>query len=81
MRRQARGHQLQLLVEAYNKACDLINEKGVKHYKKLIMDRCQVRANVVDSLPSDLRFEHARGPRQRDMEEVRGKKDEVRSMK
>jgi NitT/TauT family transport system substrate-binding protein len=81
MRRQARGHQLQLLVEAYNKACDLINEKGVKHYKKLIMDRCQVRAAVVDSLPSDLRFEHARGPRQQDMEEVRGKKDEVRSMK
>ena len=81
MRRQARGRQLQLLVEAYNKACDLINEKGVKHYKKLIMDRCQVRAAVVDSLPSDLRFEHARGPRQQDMEEVRGKKDEVRSMK
>jgi NitT/TauT family transport system substrate-binding protein len=81
MRRQARGHQLQLLVEAYNKACDLINEKGVKHYKKLIMDRCQVRAAVVDSLPSDLRFEHARGPRQQDMEEVRGKKDEVKGKK
>ena len=69
MQRLARKEQLTLLIDAWNKACDLINEKGVKHYKQLIVEKCKVKAQVVDSLPP-MRYEHAQGPRQQDMEQV-----------
>lgn len=69
MQRLARKEQLALLIDAWNKACDLINEKGVKHYKQLIVDKCKVKEQVVDSLPP-MRYEHAQGPRQQDMEQV-----------
>ena len=70
MRRQQRGQQLQLLVKAYNKACDLINQRGLAHYKSLIEEYCKVKASVVDSLPKDLKYQHARGPRQEDIDRV-----------
>ena len=57
MRRPERAKQLALLVKAYNKACDMINEKGLHHYRQLIAARCKVPVNVVDSLPKDLKFE------------------------
>jgi len=70
MRRQQRGQQLDLLVKAYNKACDLINERGLSYYKKVIEEYCSVKASVVDSLPKDLKFQHATGPRQQDVDRV-----------
>ena len=78
MRRQTRSKQLDLLVKAYNKACDLINEKGVQHYKKLIVERCKVKEQVVDSLPADLKYSHAKGPRQQDMDRVQKWLEEAR---
>lgn len=51
MQRKERAQQLELLVKAYNKACQLINERGVRHYKELIAQYCQVKPAVVDSLP------------------------------
>lgn len=78
MRRQARSKQLDLLVKAYNKACDLINEKGVQHYKKLIVEHCKVKEQVVDSLPADLKYSHAKGPRQQDMDRVQKWLEEAR---
>lgn len=78
MRRQARSKQLDLLVKAYNKACDLINEKGVQHYKKLIVERCKVKEQVVDSLPADLKYSYAKGPRQQDMDRVQKWLEEAR---
>lgn len=71
MQREARQEQLNLLMDAWNKACDLIDEKGVQHYKRLIAEKCQVKTQVVDSLPN-IKYERARGPRQQDVEKVEG---------
>ena len=71
MRRPERAKQLQLLVKAYDKACDLINQRGVKHYGNLLVERCKIKREVVDSLPQDMKFEHVKGVREEDMEEAR----------
>ena len=71
MRRPERAKQLQLLVKAYDKACDLINQRGVKHYGNLLVERCKIKREVVDSLPQNMKFEHVKGVREEDMEEVR----------
>ena len=68
MLRQARGKQLELFVKAYNQACDSINKYGVAHYREIINSRFKLKAELVDSLPKDLKFAHAKGPRQEDME-------------
>lgn len=68
MQRQARGQQLQLFVKAYNQACDSINKYGVAHYREIISKRCNLKAELVDSLPKDLKFAHAKGPQQEDVE-------------
>ena len=70
MRHQERGKQLELLMKAYNQACDSINKYGVLHYRDLIVERCRVKANMVDSLKSDIKYVHARGPREQDIELV-----------
>jgi NitT/TauT family transport system substrate-binding protein len=70
MQRQARGKQLDLLTTAYNKACDLINERGLAHYRDLIARRCHIRPQYVDSLPKGLKYHHAIGPRERDVKAV-----------
>lgn len=71
MQREARQEQLNLLMDAWNKACDLIDEKGVQHYKRLITEKCKVKTQVVDSLPN-IKYERARGPKQQDIEKVEG---------
>ena len=70
MRRQARGRQLDLFLKAYNRACDLINQRGVGYYSNLVVERCKVKASYVDSLPRTLRYEYARGPREKDVKAV-----------
>ena len=67
MQHPERSHQLQLLTKAWNQACDSINKYGVRHYKLLIAKRCKVKQNMLDSLPDNLRFEHAQGPREQDV--------------
>lgn len=66
MRRPERTRQLDLLVKAYNQACDSINKYGVAHYRDLIATYCGVKQAMVDSLPEQ-QFLHARGPRQQDI--------------
>ena len=39
----------------------------MRHYRDLIVKRCKMKANMVDSLPDDIKYEHARGPRERDV--------------
>ena len=68
MRRPERHKQLELFVKAYNAACDSINKYGFRHYRDLIVKNCGVEAAVVDSLPKDIKYQHAIGPRQRDIE-------------
>lgn len=70
MRRQARGKQLQLFVTAYNQACDSINKYGLRHYLDLIVKHCKLRKELVDSLPTDMKYSHAKGPREADVERV-----------
>ena len=67
MRRQARSRQLQLFVQAYNQACDSITKHGIAHYRYLIATKCDMKSSVVDSLPKNIKFEHAHGPRQQDV--------------
>ncbi len=67
MQRQARSQQLQLFLKAYNQACDSINKYGVSHYRSLIVKQCKIKRQVADSLPDKLRYEHARGPREKDI--------------
>ncbi len=67
MQRQARSQQLQLFLKAYNQACDSINKYGVRHYRSLIIEQCKIKRQVADSLPDKLKYEHARGPREKDI--------------
>jgi len=70
MRRPERHKQLDLFVKAYNAACDSINKKGVKYYRNLVMEKCHVSFAVVDSLPKNLKYQHAIGPRQQDIDKA-----------
>ena len=67
MRHQERAQQLELFMKAYNQACDSINKYGVLHYRDLIVKRCKMKANVVDSLPNGIKYVRARGPRETDI--------------
>ena len=68
MRRPERHRQLDLFLTAYNAACDSINKYGVRHYRDLIVRHCGVTASVVDSLPKNIKYHHAMGPRQEDID-------------
>ena len=70
MQRQARSKQLQLFTKAYNMACDSINKYGIAHYRDLLMERCDMKMNMVDSLPHNIKYVHARGPLQKDINAV-----------
>lgn len=65
MQRQARSKQLDLFVKAYNQACDSINKYGLTHYRDIIVKRCRLKKEMVDSLPKN-QYAHAAGPRQED---------------
>lgn len=92
MRHPERAKQLQLFVKAYNQACDSINKHGLKRYRDLIMRHCNVRKEVVDSLP-DVKtnpYLYGQGPRQEDVaqiekwlgvKEVKSEKREVKEVK
>ena len=67
-----RQNQMRLFKQAYNQACDSRNKKGLRHYRDLIMRHCNVKKEVVDSLPDVKKnpFVHAQGPRQADVAQV-----------
>jgi NitT/TauT family transport system substrate-binding protein len=67
MRRQARSVQLELFVNAYNQACDSINKYGIRHYRNILVERYKLKPNIVDSLPNNIKYVHARGPREKDV--------------
>jgi NitT/TauT family transport system substrate-binding protein len=59
-------------VKAYNQACDSINKHGLKRYRELIMRHCNVRKEVVDSLPDVKKnpYIYVQGPRQEDVARI-----------
>lgn len=70
MRHPERGKQLSLFVKAYNQACDSINKNGLRRYRDIISQRCGLKAELVDSLPQNIKYVHAKGPQQKDIEIV-----------
>lgn len=70
MQRKERAKQLELFLKAYNQACDSINMHGVAYYRNVVMDRCKVKRNVVDSLPKNIKFSRVLAPRQQDIQYV-----------
>ena len=67
MQRKERAKQLSLLMKAYNQACDSINKHGVAYYRDILVERYKLKRSVIDSLPGNLRFQHAHVPRQQDV--------------
>jgi NitT/TauT family transport system substrate-binding protein len=67
MKATYRQQQMTAFCKAYNQACDSITRYGFKHYSKLIQKYCKVAPNVVDSLPSTIKYSHIQGPRQKDV--------------
>ena len=67
MRRHERDKQLKLFIKAYNQACDSINKYGVAHYRDIIVERCKIKSQIVDSLPKEYKYFHAVGPRPQDV--------------
>ena len=72
MRHPERAKQLQLFVKAYNQACDSINKHGFRRYCDIIMRECNVRKEVVDSLPDVKKnpYIYSQGPRQEDVAQI-----------
>ena len=63
-----RTKQREAFLEAYNEACDSLNELGLNRYRDIIMKRCGVAPAVVESLPKDIRFTPAHQPLQPDVD-------------
>jgi NitT/TauT family transport system substrate-binding protein len=78
MRHPERSRQLQLFIRAYDQACDSINKYGVAHFRNLIVKTCGVKGDAVDSLPQSIRYQHAHGPRERDVQTVERWLDRVK---
>lgn len=70
MRAFERKQQLEAFIKGYDAACDSINKYGIGRYRDLVAQYCKVNPSVVDSLPKNLSFPHARGPLQKDIELV-----------
>lgn len=63
----ARQRQIDVMLKAYNMACDSINKRGVRHYSGLIAECCGVSESVAAALPKELKFAHAAAPRKEDI--------------
>ena len=63
-----RHQQIRRLLTVYDQACDSINDHGLSYYHDLIVSRCGIKSATVDSLPQNIRFEHAEVPRQSDID-------------
>lgn len=64
---KSRQQQLDVFVKAYNMACDSLNLNGWGRYKDIVMKYTQIDERTFKALPK-LRFEHAKAPRQKDID-------------
>jgi NitT/TauT family transport system substrate-binding protein len=79
-KRVANQQQLQAFYEAYNLACDSLNQRGYHFYADFIMQHCQVHKPVIDSLPQ-IHFQYAEAPRSVDIQRAKQwlvRKSEIR---
>ena len=63
-----RQEQIKVLLKGYNDACDSLNKYGVRQYKDVIRKRYKISEQALNALPDSLKFPHAIGPRQKDIE-------------
>ncbi len=63
-----RQRQLQAFLKGYDAACDSINKFGVRHYTEIIRKYYKLSEQTLKKLPDTLKYEHAIGPRQQDIE-------------
>lgn len=63
-----RHQQIRRLLTVYDQACDSINDHGLSYYRDLIVSRCSIKSTTADSLPQNIRFDHAKAPRQSDID-------------
>ena len=66
-----RQRQIDQLLKIYNQACDSLNEHGLEYYRDLIVNQCKVKPSTVDSLPKNIRFQHAAAPKASDIERAK----------
>ena len=63
-----RKKQMYVFLKGYNEACDSINHYGVRHYRDVIRKYFTISEQALKALPDSLKYEHAVGPRQKDIE-------------
>lgn len=68
-----RKEQREQMIKGYNLACDSINERGLQHYKDLIVKCCNTDAGTVKQLPR-LTYHHVSPPRQKDIDKTKNVK-------
>ena len=68
-----RKQQLEGFKTAYDRACDSINNHGVKYYAEVIKKYCHCDDRTVASLPA-LTYSHVSPPRQSDLDKTRNVK-------
>ena len=71
LKSDGRQQQMNTFLKVYDMACDSINERGLAAYGDIIAECCHVKSETVDSLPTDMRFQHAAAPRQTDIERAK----------
>lgn len=63
-----RQQQIKVLLKGYNEACDSLNKYGIHSYRDVIRRRYKISEQALKALPDTLKFPHAVGPRQKDVE-------------
>ena len=64
-----RKRQYDIFVKAYNQACDSLNKNGIMHYADLMEKYFHADMQTLKTI-GKVRFDHAVGPRQKDMEKA-----------
>ena len=67
MSEASRQRQLKALVDGYNKACDSLNQHGMKHYHDIIRKYYKLSEQALRQLPDTLKYEHVQAPREKDV--------------
>lgn len=62
-----RQQQMEVFIKGYNDACDSINKNGLKHYAATIKKYYKIDNKTFEALPK-LKYEHAKAPRQKDID-------------
>lgn len=67
MKDKRRQQQLKTFIAGYNKACDMINKNGIKHFSPLLKKYYQTDDKTIAALP-EIKFVYAAAPRKKDID-------------